>query len=146
MGVTKKVIKEGDGKSYPQIGNNCTMHYSGAFEANGVTFDSSIGREPLEFAVGQGQVIRGWDEGVLRMSLGEKARLRISSDFAYGPRGRYPVIPPNADLVFEVELLAINGRTAPKDGKGEDDMYTLLQGLFSAGLACMALKVCGCIS
>ncbi len=58
--------------------------------------------------VGIGQVIRGWDEGVLTMSVGEKAMLRITSDYAYGPRGAGGVIPPNADLNFEVELLRLN--------------------------------------
>lgn len=62
-----------------------------------------------------GQVIRGWDEGVAKMSLGEKSMLRITSDYGYGPRGAGGVIPPNADLNFEVELLGINGKSTSFD-------------------------------
>lgn len=77
--------------------------------SNGEQFDSSHSRgRPFTFTIGVGQVIRGWDEGVMTMSLGEKAKLNISSDYGYGSRGAGGVIPPNADLVFEVELLKIN--------------------------------------
>lgn len=77
--------------------------------SNGEQFDSSLSRgRPFTFTIGVGQVIRGWDEGVMTMSLGEKAKLNISSDYGYGSRGAGGVIPPNADLVFEVELLKIN--------------------------------------
>lgn len=85
------------------------MHYTGTLKSNGKKFDSSVDRgQPFQFKIGVGQVIRGWDEGVMKMSLGEKAVLTISSDFGYGARGAGGVIPPNADLVFEVELLKIN--------------------------------------
>ena len=84
------------------------MHYTGTLES-GAKFDSSRDRgQPFSFQIGVGQVIRGWDEGVMQMSIGEKAKLLISSDFGYGAQGAGGVIPPNADLVFEVELLAIN--------------------------------------
>jgi FK506-binding protein 1 len=63
-------------------------------------------------------VIRGWDEGVMKLSLGQKARLDITSDFGYGPSGAGGVIPPNADLIFEVTLLAINSDAAPNAGGG----------------------------
>lgn len=73
---------------------------------NGNKFDSSRDRgRPFQFKLGQGQVIRGWDEGVAQMSIGEKATLTCSPDYAYGARGFPPVIPPNSTLVFEVELL-----------------------------------------
>ena len=76
-------------------------------------FDSSHRKgRPFSFTIGIGQVIRGWDEGVAQMSLGEKSILRITSDYGYGARGAGGVIPPNADLNFEVELLAINGQSA----------------------------------
>lgn len=72
-------------------------------------FDSSVDRgRPFQFNVGVGQVIRGWDEGVASMSVGEKAYLTCSPDYAYGPEGAAGVIPPNATLVFEVELLKLH--------------------------------------
>ena len=82
-------------------------HHSGTM-ANGQVFDSSHKRgRPFTFTVGIGQVIRGWDEGFLDMQVGEKAVLQITSDYAYGPDGAGGIIPPNADLTFEVELLSI---------------------------------------
>lgn len=69
--------------------------------------------EPFQFTLGVGEVIRGWDEGVAMMTLGEKARLVISADFGYGSAGAGDDIPPNSDLVFEVELLAIGDKCAP---------------------------------
>jgi len=108
MGVTKEVSVAGNG-TMPKVGDKLTMHYTGTLASNGNTFDSSLDRgRPFQFTIGVGQVIRGWDEGVLQMSLGEKARLYISSDYGYGSRGAGGVIPPNADLIFVVELLAIN--------------------------------------
>lgn len=85
-------------------------------------FDSSYDRgQPFAFKIGKGEVIKGWDEGVMLMSLGEKALLKISSDYGYGADGAGGgVIPPNADLHFEVELLAIGDQVAviPKEGGG----------------------------
>ncbi len=108
FGVTKTTITEGDGKTFPKPGNQLTMHYTGTL-SDGKKFDSSVDRgQPFTFTIGIGQVIRGWDEGVVQMSLGEKAKLDITPDFGYGAAGAGGVIPPNADLVFEVELLKIN--------------------------------------
>jgi FKBP-type peptidyl-prolyl cis-trans isomerase len=89
----------------------------GTLKSNGKQFDSSYDRgQPFSFKIGLGQVIRGWDDGVLLMSLGEKAVLDITSDFGYGEEGAgNGVIPPNADLVFEVKLMGINGQLAPSD-------------------------------
>lgn len=76
---------------------------------NGQKFDSSRDRgKPFTCKIGVGQVIRGWDEGMITMSVGEKANFTISSDYAYGSKGAGNVIPPNADLKFEVEMLKIN--------------------------------------
>ena len=101
-------IVEGDGINFPKKGDRVTMHYTGML-TNGQKFDSSVDRgQPFQFIIGVGQVIRGWDEGVIQMSLNQKAKLLISSDFAYGAAGAGGVIPPNADLVFEVQLLKIN--------------------------------------
>merc|ERR1719414_2709291 len=108
-GVTKVVIRAGDGVHFPQVGDKVTMHYVGTLSKTGKQFDSSLDRgEAFETQIGVGQVIRGWDEGVPTMSLGEKAVLRMTSDYGYGARGAGRVIPPNADLTFEVELLKIN--------------------------------------
>mmetsp|Transcript_25473 Transcript_25473/g.53247 ORF Transcript_25473/g.53247 Transcript_25473/m.53247 type:complete len:114 (-) Transcript_25473:299-640(-) len=113
MGVTKEIISAGNGTTFPQKGDKLTMHYHGTLASNGKKFDASRDRgRPFQFTIGIGQVIRGWDEGVAQMSLGEKAMLRITSDYGYGARGAGGVIPPNADLNFEVELLGINGTSA----------------------------------
>mmetsp|Transcript_2449 Transcript_2449/g.4936 ORF Transcript_2449/g.4936 Transcript_2449/m.4936 type:complete len:110 (-) Transcript_2449:87-416(-) len=109
MGVEKEVLKAGDGANFPKKGDTVTMHYTGTLSGNGKKFDSSVDRgQPFQTKIGVGQVIRGWDEGVPTMSLGEKAILRMTSDFGYGAAGAGGVIPPNADLTFEVELLKIN--------------------------------------
>ncbi|KAI9228363.1 MAG: FK506-binding protein 1 [Piptocephalis tieghemiana] len=108
MGVTRTVIQEGNKTRYPKAGEEITMHYVGTLE-NGKEFDSSRDRgTPFKTRIGVGQVIRGWDEAVPQMSLGEKARLVITSDYGYGERGYPGVIPPNATLIFEVELLGIH--------------------------------------
>ncbi|XP_023148065.1 peptidyl-prolyl cis-trans isomerase Fkbp12-like [Amphiprion ocellaris] len=105
MGVDVEVIKPGDGQNYPKKGHKVTVHYVGTLP-DGRKFDSSRDRgEPFEFRLGEGEVIRGWDEGVARMSCGELARLTCSPDYAYGARGYPPIIPANATLIFEVELL-----------------------------------------
>jgi FKBP-type peptidyl-prolyl cis-trans isomerase FkpA len=86
-------------------GNMVSVHYVGTFE-DGRVFDQSLDRGPFRFKLGAGQVIKGWDLGVQGMRVGGKRKLSIPSDLAYGSRGAGGVIPPNADLVFEVELLA----------------------------------------
>jgi len=107
MGVTIERISAGDGCTYPKRGDTVKMHYDGNLQ-DGSKFDSSRDRNaPFETRIGVGEVIKGWDEGVPQLSVGEKAVLTVSSDFAYGARGFPPVIPPNAALKFEVELLAI---------------------------------------
>ena len=88
-------------------GDQLTVHYTGRLE-NGTKFDSSVDRgDPFRFTLGAGQVIRGWDEGFLGMKIGEKKTLTIPPEKGYGARGAPPAIPPNATLVFEVELLGI---------------------------------------
>ena len=99
-----------DGKQ-PQAGQTITVHYTGWLEENGQKgriFDSSVKRgQPFSFTVGIGQVIKGWDEGLLAMRVGEKALLTIPAELGYGAHGAGGVIPPNSTLLFEVELLAI---------------------------------------
>ncbi len=98
--------KEGKGNT-PEKGQKVKVHYKGTF-MDGSVFDSSIERgEPIEFPLGQGQVIKGWDEGIGMMRKGGKAILVIPSELAYGPAGRGG-IPPSSTLVFEVELIDIN--------------------------------------
>lgn len=91
----------------PQNGQTVVVHYTGRL-TNGAKFDSSVDRDdPFEFVLGVGQVIQGWDEGVAQMKVGDKARLTIPPEKAYGEQGYPGAIPPNATLVFEVELLAV---------------------------------------
>lgn len=93
----------------PTRGQTVVVHYTGRL-TNGTKFDSSVDRnEPFEFVLGQGQVIEGWDKGLAQMQVGEKARLTIPGSMAYGEQGYPGVIPPNATLVFDVELLEIRG-------------------------------------
>ncbi|RCW91476.1 peptidylprolyl isomerase [Winogradskyella arenosi] len=103
-GLRYKIIQKGEGKK-AEKGNMVSVHYKGQL-ADGTVFDSSYKRNsPLDFQVGVGQVIPGWDEGICLLSVGDKARFVIPSDLAYGAAGAGGVIPPNATLVFDVELM-----------------------------------------
>ena len=107
MGVIKKIIKAGQPNTQPRQYQKVTLHYKGLL-TNGKQFDTSVGKRPFTFTLGAGQVIKGWDEGVAQMNLGEVATFEISPDYGYGARGSPPTIPPNAPLIFHVQLLAIN--------------------------------------
>jgi peptidylprolyl isomerase len=95
----------------PKTGQTCVMHYTGWLYENGVKgkkFDSSVDRgQPFEFPIGAGRVIKGWDEGVATMKVGGKRTLIIPAKLGYGERGAGGVIPPNATLMFDVELLGV---------------------------------------
>ena len=99
-------LQEGQGEE-ARAGKTVSVHYTGWLE-NGTKFDSSLDRrQPFSFRLGGGQVIRGWDEGVEGMKIGGKRKLIIPSALGYGVRGAGGVIPPNATLIFEVELLGV---------------------------------------
>ena len=105
-GLRYKMINKGEGKK-AEAGKTVAVHYEGSLE-NGKVFDSSYPRKkPIEFRLGQGQVIEGWDEGIALLQVGDKARFVIPSDLAYGAAGAGGVIPPNATLIFDVELMDV---------------------------------------
>ena len=105
-GLRYQITEKGNGKK-AEKGNTVSVHYRGKL-ANGQEFDSSFKRnQPLEFVVGIGQVIEGWDEGLQLLQVGDKARLVIPSYLGYGSRGAGGVIPPNATLIFDVELINV---------------------------------------
>ncbi|KAK6331045.1 Fork head 1 [Orbilia javanica] len=106
MGVEKTITKEGTG-AQPKAGQTVVMHYTGKL-TDGTKFDSSVDRgKPFETPIGVGRVIKGWDEAVPTMKVGEQATLTITPDYGYGARGAGGVIPPNATLIFDVELIQI---------------------------------------
>lgn len=103
-GLMYEDITVGDGAT-PTTGQQCSVHYTGTL-LDGTKFDSSRDRgAPFSFAIGRGQVIKGWDEGVSTMKVGGRRKLTIPPELGYGARGAGGVIPPNATLVFDVELL-----------------------------------------
>jgi peptidyl-prolyl cis-trans isomerase A (cyclophilin A) len=105
-GLRYQFIQKGDGKQ-AEKGKTVSVHYEGSLE-NGKVFDSSYPRKkPIEFKLGIGQVIEGWDEGIALLKVGDKARFVIPSDLGYGPAGAGGVIPPNATLIFDVELMDV---------------------------------------
>ena len=105
LGIEDLVVGEGDAAAK---GRRVSVHYTG-WLTNGSKFDSSKDRNaPFEFSLGRGEVIKGWDQGVEGMKVGGKRKLTIPPDLGYGARGAGGVIPPNATLVFEVELLEVH--------------------------------------
>jgi FKBP-type peptidyl-prolyl cis-trans isomerase len=110
-GLEYEVIKEGSGAS-PRRGQQVTVHYTGWLNQKGEPgskFDSSVDRkQPFTFMIGVGMVIKGWDEGVMSMKVGEKRRLFIPAELGYGARGAGSVIPPHAGLIFDVELISVS--------------------------------------
>ncbi len=110
----------------PQEGDVVEVHYTGYLE-DGKIFDSSVRRDqPISFTLGKGQVIKGWDEGIGKLTVGEKARLIIPYTLAYGENGRPPIIPAKANLIFDVELVNVHKQTTPLpfDTRGKDTVKT----------------------
>uniref|UniRef100_H0Z984 peptidylprolyl isomerase n=1 Tax=Taeniopygia guttata TaxID=59729 RepID=H0Z984_TAEGU len=101
-------VEQGDGRrTFPKRGQTCVVHYTGMLE-DGKKFDSSRDRnKPFKFVMGKQEVIRGWEEGVAQMSVGQRAKMTISPDYAYGSTGHPGIIPPNATLIFDVELMKL---------------------------------------
>lgn len=110
-GLKSEVLQPGAGAS-PEAGQKVTVHYTGWLDNNGqpgTKFDSSLDRnQPFTFTIGVGQVIKGWDQGVMEMKVGEKRRLTIPAELGYGANGAGRIIPPNATLIFDVELLKVS--------------------------------------
>ncbi|AEG99941.1 MULTISPECIES: peptidylprolyl isomerase [unclassified Lacinutrix] len=105
-GLRYQIVQKGDGAK-AEKGKTVSVHYKGTL-TDGTVFDSSYKRNaPIDFALGMGQVIPGWDEGVALLNVGDKARFVIPSNLAYGAQGAGGVIPPNANLIFDVELMAV---------------------------------------
>ena len=98
---------KGEGEKEAAAGDTVSVHYTGTLE-DGTKFDSSLDRgQPITFELGRGRVIKGWDQGIEGMKIGEKRKLTIPPDLAYGAGGSPPTIPPNATLIFETELVSI---------------------------------------
>ncbi len=104
--VKIEVLQEGTGE-VSKKGDTLTVNYTGTL-TDGTQFDSSVGRAPFSFTLGENRVIQGWEQGMLNMKVGEKRKLTIPSDLGYGPQGYPGVIPGGATLIFEVELMKIN--------------------------------------
>ena len=109
MSVQIEYLNKSPINNKPTIGKNVCVHYTGTL-LNGTKFDSSVDRnEPFRFTVGVGQVIKGWDDTILKMNKDDKCKVTIPPNLAYGERGAGGVIPPNATLIFEIELLSFDG-------------------------------------
>ena len=112
-GLVYVITQKGSGRQ-PLSGETVIVHYTGLL-GNGVKFDSSLDRgKPFEFPLGQGQVIKGWDEGIAKLHVGDQATLIIPPELGYGATGAGGVIPPNATLIFLVELVGIKEASSQK--------------------------------
>lgn len=106
MGVEVETLRQGDGVNFPGRGQTLVVHYTAYLQSGQKLLSSLDQRQPFSFRLGMNQVIRGWDEGLSALSLGQKVRLTVSPDFAYGVQGLLGCVPPNATLLFDVELIS----------------------------------------
>eukprot|EP00929_Paragymnodinium_shiwhaense_P108753 TRINITY_DN75089_c0_g1_i1.p1 TRINITY_DN75089_c0_g1~~TRINITY_DN75089_c0_g1_i1.p1 ORF type:complete len:212 (-),score=58.69 TRINITY_DN75089_c0_g1_i1:626-1261(-) len=112
-GVTRETLVAGDGQTVAAVGDECAVHYTGMLAADGSVFDSSLQcGGPFVFNLGFDLVAGGWEGCVAEMTLGEKARIHVPAAFAFGAQGLENIVPPNADVLYEVQLLAVNGEWA----------------------------------
>lgn len=135
-GVKKRILQEApeDASGPPPKGFEVTAHYTGTLASDGTKFDSSVDRgKPFKFTIGQGQVIKGWDEGFASMKVGEKALLVINADYGYGARGSPPKIPGGATLHFEVELLGFEEKVKEKYQMDKEERLAMSEKLKAAG-------------
>lgn len=142
-GVKKRILQAAaeDAEGPPPDGYEVTAHYTGTLEKDGSKFDSSVDRgKPFKFKIGQGMVIKGWDEGFASMKVGEKALLVIRSDYGYGKTGSPPKIPANATLHFEVELLGFKEVPKEKHQMNETERIAEANKLKSEGTALFSKK------
>lgn len=120
-GVLMLTLTPGDATHFPKKGDTCRVHYVGTLE-DGTLFDSSRARQqPFNFVLGKGVVIRGWDEAVKLMSKGQVVKITVPPMYAYGVNGYPPIIPANATLTFEIELISYSNLSQPQPepaGKG----------------------------
>lgn len=119
--VYKKIIYAGDEGATPEKGQEVMVNYTGRL-TDGTIFDSSQDKEALKVVIGVGQVIKGWDLGIMSMKLGEKAELTIKPEFGYGAQGSPPQIPGDATLIFEVELIQVNDRRPTRWMMSDDEL------------------------
>lgn len=130
-GYCVTTTRPGDGCTFPQKGDRVLVHYTGMLREGGTKFASSRGKggDPFETSVGMAKVIKGWDEGLREMAQGERAVLRVSSGFAYAAKGFGDKVPADADLVYDIELLAVSPR--PSDAKvkayGDDTRFSVIK-------------------
>lgn len=108
MGVVFEELQKGDDRTFPKTGQTVQVHYTGTLQ-NGKVFDTSRDRgKPFSFILGKGQVIKGWEENIPKMSLGQRVRLTCPAEYAYGKTGYPGVIPPDATIIFDIELLKLS--------------------------------------